>query len=29
MKVEVGEKESSKNKLARRTWAGHVEQNGR
>ena len=26
MKVEVGVKESSKNKLVRSTWAGHVEE---
>ena len=28
MRVEVGGKESSKNKLVRSTWAGHVERNG-
>ena len=28
MKVEVGVKESSKKKLARSTWAGHVERIG-
>ncbi len=28
MRVQVGEKESSKKKLARSTWAGHVEKMG-
>ena len=28
MRVEVGVKESSKKKLVRSTWAGHVEKNG-
>ena len=29
MRVEVGVKESSKKKLVRSTWAGHVEKTGR
>ena len=29
MIVEVGIKESSKNKMVKSTWAGHVDKNGR